>query len=155
MLWVLIRSNHNICFLREIINVRIHRECPCRIGKFHPRGKTFNQNRGLRFLSRGWDFPILYRLADDGFFFPPLSGLFLWFFYSPTFAYMVMWDRGFSHGQNACLIQAKVGEFQQGTRQASSLVEIPTPRVRFPYPAWTFMMDSYILTWTKSLSHIG
>ena len=24
----------------------------------------------------------------------------------------------------------------------SSLVEIPAPRVRFPYPAWTLMKDS-------------
>ena len=29
--------------------------------------------------------------------------------------------------------------------QASSLVEIPTPRVSFPYPAWITMMDSYII----------
>ena len=36
-------------------------------------------------------------------------------------------------------------KFQPGTRQASSLVEIPTPRVRFPYPTWTLMMDCYIL----------
>ena len=35
-------------------------------------------------------------------------------------------------------------EFQPGTRQALSLVEIPTPRVRFPYPTWTLMMDCYI-----------
>ena len=34
-------------------------------------------------------------------------------------------------------------EFQPGTQQASSLVEIPTQRVRFPYPAWALMMDSY------------
>ena len=34
-------------------------------------------------------------------------------------------------------------EFQPGTRQASSLVEIPTPRVRFPYPTWTLMMNCY------------
>ena len=34
-------------------------------------------------------------------------------------------------------------EFQPGTRQASSLVEIFTPRVRFLYPAWTLMMGSY------------
>ena len=36
-------------------------------------------------------------------------------------------------------------EFQPGSRQALSLVEIPSPRVRFPYPAWTLMMDSYNL----------
>ena len=34
-------------------------------------------------------------------------------------------------------------ELQSGTWQASSLVEIPTPWVRFPYPAWTLMMGSY------------
>ena len=28
-------------------------------------------------------------------------------------------------------------EFQPVTKHASSLVEIPPPRVRFPYPAWT------------------
>ena len=27
--------------------------------------------------------------------------------------------------------------------QASSLVKIPTLRVRFPYPTWKLMMDSY------------
>ena len=32
-------------------------------------------------------------------------------------------------------------EIQPGTQQASSLVEILTPRVRFPYPTWTLMMD--------------
>ena len=37
-------------------------------------------------------------------------------------------------------------EFQPGTRQASSLVEIPTPRVRFTYPTWTLMMDCYNLS---------
>ena len=36
-------------------------------------------------------------------------------------------------------------EFQPGTRQASSPVEIPTPRVRFPYPTWTLMVDCYYL----------
>ena len=36
-------------------------------------------------------------------------------------------------------------EFQPGTRQASSLEKIPTPRVRFPYPTWTLMMDCYNL----------
>ena len=29
--------------------------------------------------------------------------------------------------------------------QASSLVEIPIPRMRFPYPVWTLMTDSFIL----------
>ena len=36
-------------------------------------------------------------------------------------------------------------EFKPGTRQASSLLEIPTPRVRFPYPTWTLMMACYNL----------
>ena len=36
-------------------------------------------------------------------------------------------------------------EFQTGTRQVSSRVEIPTTWMRFSYPAWTLMMDSYIL----------
>ena len=36
-------------------------------------------------------------------------------------------------------------EFQPGTRLSSSLVEIPTSRVRFPYPAWALMIDSYNL----------
>ena len=35
-------------------------------------------------------------------------------------------------------------EFQPGTWQALSLVEILTPQVRFSYPGWTLMMDSYI-----------
>ena len=30
-----------------------------------------------------------------------------------------------------------------GSRQASSLVEIPTARVRFPYPTSTLIMDCY------------
>ena len=30
-------------------------------------------------------------------------------------------------------------------RQVSSLEKIPTPRVRFPYPSWTCMMDCYNL----------
>ena len=38
---------------------------PCRIGKSHPRGRSFNQGRGkprpwLKFLPLGWDFPILH-----------------------------------------------------------------------------------------------
>ena len=28
-------------------NIRIHHECSCRIGKSHPRGRNFNQGRGL------------------------------------------------------------------------------------------------------------
>ena len=51
-------------------SMRIHHECPCRIVKSHPRGRTFNQERGLP-------------------------------------------------------------------------VEIPAPRVRFPYPAWISSMDSF------------
>ena len=48
-------------------------------------------------------------------------------------------------------IHLKAGEKQSilsqsmQDRETSSLVEIPTPRGRFPYPAWTLMMDSYIL----------
>ena len=45
-------------------------------------------------------------------------------------------------------------EFQPGTRQASSLVEIPTPRVRFPYPTWTVMMDRYNLTLATSFLYM-
>ena len=63
--------------------IRIHRECPCKIGKSHPGGRNFEQGRGLpspwlKFLPRGLDFPILHGLAHGGLFFlPPLSGLFL------------------------------------------------------------------------------
>ena len=35
-------------------------------------------------------------------------------------------------------------EFQPGAQEALSLVEIPTPQVRFAYPPWTIMMDWYI-----------
>ena len=31
-------------------------------------------------------------------------------------------------------------------RKASSLVKIPTPRVRYLYPTWTLMVDCYNLT---------
>ena len=34
-------------------------------------------------------------------------------------------------------------EFQPGTRQDSPMVKIPTPRMRFPYPTLTLMMDCY------------
>ena len=37
-------------------------------------------------------------------------------------------------------------------RQASSLVEILTPRMNFPYPTWTLMMDSYILTYETEIA---
>ena len=64
-------------------------------------------------------------------------------------------------------------EFQPGTRLAESVVEIPIPRVRFPYPAWTGSLVLFLpplsrlplaVTWSceievshmgKSLSHIG
>ena len=39
-----------------------------------------------------------------------------------------MWDRE---------ISPEGSEFLPGTRLAESLVEIPTPRVRFTYPIWT------------------
>ena len=29
------------------------------------------------------------------------------------------------------------------------------PWVRYPYPTWTLMMDSYNLTWAKALSYMG
>ena len=46
-------------------------------------------------------------------------------------------------------------EFQPGTRQASSLVEIPTPRVRFPYPTWTLMTDCYNLKTSLRFPYLG
>ena len=54
--------------------ITIHHECPCRIGKSHPRGRNFYQGRGfprpwLKFRPRGWDLPILHGLAHDGLFF--------------------------------------------------------------------------------------
>ena len=50
------------------VNIRIHHECPCRIGKSHPRGGNFNQGQGwLKSLPGGWNFPILHGLAHDGF----------------------------------------------------------------------------------------
>ena len=36
---------------------------------------------------------------------------------------------------------------------ASSLVKIPTNRVRYLYPTWTHMVKCYILTLTESLSY--
>ena len=42
-------------------------------------------------------------------------------------------------------------EFQPGTWQVSSLVEIPTPRVRFPYPAGT-LLRILIITFSR-ISH--
>ena len=81
-----------------------------------------------------------------------------------------MWETSISHDHEVDLrvigtIRLKVGEKESimsksmqdreisalgvgiSTRDSatSSLVEIPTPRVRFSYPAWTFIMDSYIL----------
>ena len=55
-------------------------------------------------------------------------------------------------------------EFKPGTWHVSFLVQIPTPRVRFPYPAWTLMMHSYfshlclyetgfLSMWETSVSH--
>ena len=40
-------------------------------------------------------------------------------------------------------ISHKVLEFQPGTRLAKSLVEIPTQRVRFAYPASMVMMEFF------------
>ena len=34
-------------FRREDGNITIHPECPCRIKISHPRGRNFNQGRGL------------------------------------------------------------------------------------------------------------
>ena len=31
----------------NIKNIRLHHECPCRIGKSHPRGRNYKQGRGL------------------------------------------------------------------------------------------------------------
>ena len=42
--------------------------------------------------------------------------------------------------------------FKQGFDKGSSLVDISTPRVRFPYPTWTFMMDSYIFAYPTGIS---
>ena len=36
-------------------------------------------------------------------------------------------------------------EIKPGTRQASSLIKIPPPRVRNVYPTWTLMVDCYSL----------
>ena len=54
--------------------IRVHHECPCRIGKSHPRGRNFNKGLGLlspwlKFLPEGFYFPILHALGHDGFFF--------------------------------------------------------------------------------------
>ena len=65
----------------QMRTMRIHHECPCRIGKSHPRGRNFNQGRGLpspwiptprmRFSYPAWIGFWCF------FFLPPLSGLFL------------------------------------------------------------------------------
>ena len=39
-------------------------------------------------------------------------------------------------------------------RQASSLVEIPTPRVRCPYPTWTLLMNCYNITLGDGIAKI-
>ena len=59
-------------------NMANRHECPCRIGKSHPRGRNFIQGRGLprpwlKFRSRRWDFPILHGLVLDDLFFYLLS----------------------------------------------------------------------------------
>ena len=83
-------------------NIRIHHECPCRIRKSHPRGRTSNQGWGLLSL---WlnSYPegeislsCMDWLKTDSF--------------SPTFKWIVprtcvvMWDRSFSNGLKAYLI---------------------------------------------------
>ena len=75
---------------------------------------------------------------------------------SPPFNLLVLGTILLKVGEKESImsVHAGSGNFTHGvgissrTQQAWSLVEIPTPRVRFPYPAWTLMMDSYILPCT-------
>ena len=60
-------------FARLIKIITIHHECPCTIGKSHPRGRNFYQRPGLplpwrKFQPRAWDLPILHGLDHDGLF---------------------------------------------------------------------------------------
>ena len=77
-----VRIRSTLMLSRRNKHIRIHYECPYRMGKSHPKGRNSNQRWGLqspwlKFLPWGWDFSILHGLAHDGFFFPPLRGLFL------------------------------------------------------------------------------
>ena len=58
---------------KKVKIITIHYECPCRIGKSHPRGRNFYQGRGLpspwlKFGPRGWNFlPYMDWLMMDYF----------------------------------------------------------------------------------------
>ena len=84
--------------------IRIHHECPCKIGKTHPRGRNFNHGQVVAESSVG--IPTL-RVR---FPYPAWTGSWRILF-SPPLRLIprtsgVMWDRSFSRGQ----IWAKVGE---------------------------------------------
>ena len=57
-------------------------------------------------------------------------------------SFLPMWETSVSHDHLHSLLVLGTIHLKV---VASSLVETPTPQVRFPYPAWTLMMDSYIL----------
>ena len=42
-----LHRDHSILFALVYENITIHHECPCRIEISHPRGRKFNQGRGL------------------------------------------------------------------------------------------------------------
>ena len=60
-------------------------------------------------------------------------------------------------GENnpSCVCPCRIEKSQpQGwniTKQASSLVQIPTPRVRYLFPTWALIVDCNNLTWVKTM----
>lgn len=53
------------------------------------------------------------------------------------------WERGDNESMFNMAISPSGSEFQTSTRQAPSLVKIPTPGVRFSYPTWTLVINWY------------
>ena len=59
---------------------------------------------------------------------------------SPPFNLLVQGTIHLKVGEKESIMSQSMQDMEIST---SSLVEIPTPRVRFPYPAWTLIMDYY------------
>ena len=50
-----------------------------------------------------------------------------------------------------CRIEKSQPQGRNITKQASSLVQIPTPRVRCLFPTWALIVDCNNLTWVKTM----